>query len=144
MPNRMDSWSYFGDKYGLRYTYPLLDKEVLDYWFSIPIEFTYDFKQSRGLYREVMQGYLMDKIRLRKDKTENLRIQFSFNQKENAFPYFVRLFNEVSCENLVPDNVEAIAATEKLHTEKQIIPTISKVNRFISYIQEYNLLKKYF
>ena len=144
MPNRMDSWSYFGDKYGLRYTYPLLDKEVLDYWFSIPIEFTYDFKQSRGLYREVMQGYLMDKIRLRKDKTENLRIQFSFNQKENAFPYFVRSFNEIKTENLVPDNVEAIATTEKLHTEKQIMPTIIKVNRFIGYIQEYNLLKKYF
>jgi asparagine synthase (glutamine-hydrolysing) len=145
IPNRMDSWTYFGAKHGYRYTYPLLDKEVLDYWFSLPIEFTYDLKFARSLYREIMEGFLIDAIRLRNDKNENLRIQHSYNQKKEAFPFYLSELKKTISSNVVGfENVDLILKTADINTEKQVMPTLTKTNRFMNYLKEYNLYKKYF
>jgi hypothetical protein len=45
------------------YKYPLLDKAVLEFWFSLPIEYTYRNKPFRFLYREAMKGILTEKVR---------------------------------------------------------------------------------
>ena len=145
IPNRMDSWTYFGAKHGYRYTYPLLDKDVLDYWFSLPIDFTYDLKFSRNLYREVMEGILIDAIRLRNDKTENLRIQHTFNQKNEAFPFYLAQFKNTKPNKIQRfENTDLIAKTADKNTEKQVMSTILKTNRFMNYLKEYYLIEKYF
>ncbi len=144
IPNRMDSWTYFGAKHGYKYTYPLLDKEVLDYWFSLPIDFTYDLKLSRNLYREVMDGILIDAIRLRNDKTENLRIQHTYAQKLEAFPFYLSQFDKMKLEKENFENTDLLTKRSNINTTKKIMPTIIKVNRYMNYIKEYNLIKKYF
>ena len=72
LPNRMDSWSLFGEKFGIEYKYPLLDKELLEFWLSIPTEYTYQTMNSRYLYREALKGILPEKIRTRKNKDEDV------------------------------------------------------------------------
>lgn len=76
LPRRMDSWFMFGEKYGIEYKYPLLDKELLEFWFSIPVEYTYHHFISRYLYREAMKGILPEYIRLRPDKHEECLDRF--------------------------------------------------------------------
>jgi asparagine synthase (glutamine-hydrolysing) len=75
LPQRMDSWALFGEKFGLDYKFPLLDKHLLEYWFTIPIKFTYEGMCHRFLYREAMKNILTDSIRKRTDKDESVLIQ---------------------------------------------------------------------
>ena len=70
LPQRMDSWAMFGEKYGIEYKFPLLDKELLDFWFTVPIKYTYERMSYRCLYREAMKGILTESIRMRTNKDE--------------------------------------------------------------------------
>lgn len=70
LPKRMDSWAYFGEKYGLEYKYPLLDKKLLEFWFSVPVKHTYRTMIPRHLYREAMKDILPECIRTRMDKRD--------------------------------------------------------------------------
>lgn len=70
LPERMDSWALFGEKYGLEYRYPLLDKKLLEFWFTVPIKHTYEKMGYRLLYRDAMKGILNEKIRMRTNKDE--------------------------------------------------------------------------
>jgi asparagine synthase (glutamine-hydrolysing) len=89
IPERMDSWSLHSERYGFEYKYPLLDKAVLEFWFSLPIEYTYCDMQSRFLYREAMKGILTEKIRVRRDKGEGMRISYTI-QKQTEEVLFIQ------------------------------------------------------
>lgn len=92
LPERMDSWAINAEHYGFEYKYPLLDKDVLEFWFSIPVEYTYQDFHSRLLYREAMKGILTEKIRIRKDKGEGLRIAYWRRELQNGKKYLADLF----------------------------------------------------
>ena len=77
LPERMDSWAFYGERYGIEYKYPLLDKELLEFWFTVPVKHTYQTMVPRYLYREAMNGILPDMIRLRSDKSEAFLSSFS-------------------------------------------------------------------
>ena len=95
IPARMDTWSLYSEKYGFEYKYPLLDKEVLDFWFSLPVRFTYENLDSRLLYREVMKGILTESIRTRRDKSETLRIKYSQQKMAEGKEYLESLYSAV-------------------------------------------------
>ncbi len=71
LPERMDSWTLYGERYGIEYKYPLLDKELLEFWFTVPVKYTYQTMIPRYLYREAMNGILPDMIRTRSNKHED-------------------------------------------------------------------------
>lgn len=102
LPDRMDSWAINAERYGFEYKYPLLDKEVLDFWFSIPVEFTYMDFQPRLLYREAMKGILPEKIRTRNDKGEAVRNAFSFRETQKGRKYLEHLFYSLSNREHLP------------------------------------------
>lgn len=78
LQERIDSWALLGEKYGVTYKYPLLDKKLIEYYLSLPDELTYNFNNSRKLYRDALENILPDLIRLRKDKSDlNLRNSMS-------------------------------------------------------------------
>lgn len=89
IPDRMDSWSLHSERYGFVYKYPLLDKAVLEFWLSMPIEYTYCNMQSRFLYREAMKGILTECIRVRRDKGEGMRISYT-KQKQKEGSLFLQ------------------------------------------------------
>lgn len=70
LPQRMDSWALFGERYGIEYKFPLLDKNLLEFWMTVPIKYTFEQMHPRFLYREAMKGILVDSVRLRQGKEE--------------------------------------------------------------------------
>jgi asparagine synthase (glutamine-hydrolysing) len=144
LPNRMDSWSYFGRKFEFNYTYPLLDKEVLDYWFSLPVEYTYDQNFSRNLYREIMKDILPDTIRLRKDKTENLRTQHSYNQLNNSLKVYLNELKNIDPEINSYEIKDKIIEDLNINLNEKFLHNFFKILRSTHYIKETKILKKYF
>ncbi len=96
IPSRMDSWALYGELYGIEYRYPLLDKELLEFWFSIPEKFTCPVKASRLLFREALKGILTEELRLRDNKGEALRISYTFENMRHGFKYFEEKLNSLS------------------------------------------------
>jgi Asparagine synthase (glutamine-hydrolyzing) len=70
LAQRMDSWALFGERYGVEYKFPLLDKDLLEFWMTIPIKYTIEQMYPRLLYREAIKGILVDSVRLRPGKEE--------------------------------------------------------------------------
>ena len=66
---RIDACSVMAGHYGIEYRYPLLDIDLLEFFFSLPICFKVSPTQTRYLYREAIKGYIPDSIRLRNDKS---------------------------------------------------------------------------
>lgn len=145
IPDRMDSWSLHSERYGFVYKYPLLDKSVLEFWLSMPIEYTYCNMQSRFLYREAMKGILTESIRVRKDKGEGLRIAYTQKNRTNDREYIKKLFLSISEQEHIPFfNQEAIIKTfhktnKKLHPRKKR----ERENISLLYLRYVALTKKY-
>jgi asparagine synthase (glutamine-hydrolysing) len=81
LPHRMDTWAIFGEKFGVEYKYPLLDKDLLEFWFSIPLKHTYETMLHRHLYREALNGILPERTRMRLDKREPLLRKHNLQHK---------------------------------------------------------------
>ena len=98
----MDSWAYHSEKFGFEYKYPLLDKDVLEYWFSLPVNFTFEKLITRGLYREIMRGILPEPIRTREDKSETLRVKYLVQNMTNGKEYLEKLFEAIPDQDHLP------------------------------------------
>jgi asparagine synthase (glutamine-hydrolysing) len=102
IPTRIDTWAFYSEKYGFEYKYPLLDKDLLDFWFSLPVSFTYEKFEPRLLYREIMKGILTESIRVRKDKSETLRIKYTQQNRRDGKEYLEKLFNDIPKNKHLP------------------------------------------
>ena len=54
---------------GITPRHPLLDVDVIEYMLSVPPEAAYDWRYSRPLLRQSLDGVLIDQVRLRPDKS---------------------------------------------------------------------------
>lgn len=141
IPDRMDSWAVHAEKYGFEYKYPLLDKEVLEFWFSLPIEYTYCNMQSRFLYREAMKGILTEEIRVRGDKGESLRIAYTQQNQERSAGFIQKIFLSISEEQHISfvkqeSFIKEFNKGNKIKTRKNTI----KLTFYLRYVE---LVKKY-
>lgn len=102
LPDRMDAWSINAEKVGIEYRYPLLDKDLLDFWFSIPIEYTYRRFETRILYKEALKGILTEKIRLKTQKNEGVFMHFILQSNRHEFPYLANLLNKTTKDKHIP------------------------------------------
>ena len=55
--------------YGIKMRFPLLDPDLLDYWYHLPPSLLRRNGQGRWLMRQAMKGILPENVRLRRDKT---------------------------------------------------------------------------
>ncbi len=144
LPKRMDSWAINAERYGYEYKYPLLDKELLEFWFSIPVEYTYKDFQSRLLYREAMKGILTEKIRIRKDKGEALRIACSLRYLQNNKEYLGKLFYSLPTgEHLPFFKPEAFRKVFNQPFFEDKLKNIRNWNQYTLYLRYVALVKKY-
>jgi asparagine synthase (glutamine-hydrolysing) len=65
---RGNRWSILGARYGVAYTYPLLDRRIIDFMLSLPLEYFLDGGFSRQPFRNAMAGILPESIRWRDTK----------------------------------------------------------------------------
>ena len=91
LPGRMDSWALYGERYGIEYKYPLLDKELLEFWFTIPVKHTYQTMIPRYLYREAMKGILPEMIRLRPNKQEFSLVNLNKKRREENIKKMIQM-----------------------------------------------------
>jgi len=148
MPKRMDSWSINAEKYGFEYRYPLLDKELLELWFSIPQEHTFLNFESRILYREALKGILTESIRTRKEKGELLRISDTFNKAEKTVPLiFNKIRNgEIKFLDEIFNHQRLVQKVSEAQFKKNNdLPYIAKTNKTLTcYLRYINLYQEYF
>lgn len=144
LPDRMDSWAINAERYGFEYKYPLLDKELLEFWFSIPTEYTYRDFIPRLLYREAMKGLMPEKIRTRKDKGEAIRIAFTFRETQNGREYLEKLFDSLSDKEhftfIKPGKIRGLFHDYDSKSLHKKIKAIRKTTLYLRYI---NLAKTY-
>jgi asparagine synthase (glutamine-hydrolysing) len=65
---RADRWSILAARHGVGFSYPLLDRRIIDFALSLPLECFVAGGWSRQPYRDAMAGILPDTVRLRTDK----------------------------------------------------------------------------
>jgi asparagine synthetase B (glutamine-hydrolysing) len=144
LPERMDSWAVNAEHYGYEYKYPLLDKELLEFWFSIPVEFTYKDFHSRLLYREAMKGILTEKIRIRAEKGEAIRLAFSFRENQKGKKYLEQLFYSLSSrEHLSYFRPRAFKKVFRNYDSKNKLKRIRARFKVMLYLRYVALVKKY-
>jgi asparagine synthase (glutamine-hydrolysing) len=144
IPDRMDYWAIHAERYGFEYMYPLLDKDVLELWFSIPIEFTYQNFESRLLYREAMKGILTEKIRIRKNKEESLRISFTEKERQNGEKYLNNLFLTLQVQDHLPNfRIEAVRKSFEEPFKNDLLKNYRKMNKYTIYLRYVELVRKY-
>jgi asparagine synthase (glutamine-hydrolysing) len=145
LPDRMDSWAINAESFGFAYTYPLLDKEVLECFLQIPAAYTYADFVPRKLYRDAMKGIMPESIRMRMDKSEAIRMSYSFKLRQEGKAYLVNIFNFLTQEEHLP--FCNLKNWEKL-IQKPLIEGISKKNfqevtKLCFYLRYVRLVKKY-
>lgn len=148
LAKRMDSWAINAEKYRFEYRYPLLDKELLEFWFSIPQEHTFHNFESRILYREALKGILTESIRTRKEKGELLRISDTLNKAEKAFPLIYKQFKDKRIEmlNKIFKHDKLVQkATSTLNNSKRDLKYIADTKKLlVCYLRYINLYQEYF
>lgn len=140
----MESWAINAERYGYEYKYPLLDKEMLEFWFSIPAEYTYKNFHPRLLYREAMKGILTEKIRMRENKEEALRIANSLKELENGKKYMKKFFNSLPPEEHLPFfKSEAFRKVFDQPVSKDTLKKVRNWWQYAYYLRYVVLVKKY-
>jgi asparagine synthase (glutamine-hydrolysing) len=141
LPARMDSWSIHSERYGFEYKYPLIDKAVLEFWFSLPIEYTYCNTHSRLLYREAMKGILTESIRVRRDKGEGMRISYTVQKQTKELTFIQNLLFTIEDKEHLPFfRHEILKKTFKKITIEQIHKVGFTIPKYLRYLA---LTKKY-
>jgi asparagine synthase (glutamine-hydrolysing) len=141
IPERMDSWSLHSERYGFEYKYPLLDKAVLEFWFSLPIEYTYCDKHSRLLYREAMKGILTEKIRVRRDKGEGMRISYTIQKQTEELLFIQNLLLSIEDKEHLsffrPNVLKKTFKEIKIEHIHKLGFTIPKYLRYVALTKKY-------
>jgi hypothetical protein len=140
----MDAWAMHAEKYGIEYKYPLLDKDVLDFWFSLPVSFTYHKLDSRLLYREIMKGILTESIRNGRYKNEPLRIKYLQEKRRDAKEYLEKLFKDIpENEHLPYFRLKAFNKLFKSPVSENIIESWHHIEKLCFYLRTVQLVKTY-
>lgn len=59
---RTEAWHALGQKHGIEYSYPLLDRRLLDFVFSLPPEVYWNKNGKRIFFREVSERYIPSEV----------------------------------------------------------------------------------
>ena len=144
IPLRMDNWAYHAERYGFAYKYPLLDKDVLEFWFSIPIEYTYRDMHPRLLYREAMKGILTEAIRLRKDKSEDLLLADTIQNRQNGIRVLENTLLSIPKNYHLPFfKPDELLKVLRQEPENKRIKEVLRLNKPILYLRYQALMTTY-
>ena len=144
VPKRMDDWAMNAEQYGFEYKYPLLDKDLLEFWFSVPIEYTYRDMRSRLLFREAMKGILTEKVRIRNTKGEELRLTYSQQNMRTGKSYLAQLFLAIpEQEHLSFFRPKAFKKLINQPSPKHRLKEMSDFGKIALYLRYTELVKKY-
>ena len=98
---RITSCSELAISKGISYKFPLIDKDLIEYYFSIPSENKSNPDCTRYIFRESLKGILIEDIRLRNDKSGSTipSVQTLFLRDFDKIENFI-----VKCKKELPNN----------------------------------------
>ncbi|MEL7690800.1 asparagine synthetase B family protein [Citromicrobium bathyomarinum] len=73
--SRLNTWAASGARHGIEYRYPLLDRRVLEFVYSIPTDLFVRNGQKRWLMRAAMDDLLPDTVKRHAGKFEPVRLE---------------------------------------------------------------------
>jgi asparagine synthase (glutamine-hydrolysing) len=142
IPRRMDCWTFHSESFGFTYKYPLLDKDLLEYWFSLPVEFTFHKMEPRLLYRDVLNGILTEEVRIRKGKDESLMMTFNIQSSNEGLMYLKQIFDAASEEqHLTFFDTNAYNKLSEMPSKGN--ERDGRVNKFAFYLRHLAVANKY-
>ena len=71
---RLEDWAIAGRKHGINYSYPLLDRRVMEFALSLPSHLFYRPGMRRWIMREILDPQLPDLVRYNQSKQEPARV----------------------------------------------------------------------
>ena len=92
--NRVESWVASGFKDRVDYSYPLLDKRIVEFALGLPPEMYYQNKKGRFLFREAVSGLLPKDIQWGNFKSEPTRVSLLFEIEKEALKKWQIKFKE--------------------------------------------------
>jgi asparagine synthase (glutamine-hydrolysing) len=92
--NRIENWAISGARHGIVYGYPLLDRRLLEYLFSLPPRMFKRRGQDRWLAREVAKGLVPDLIRCNSRKDEPERVEQMSGDLAEAYRLIAPLLDD--------------------------------------------------
>lgn len=150
--NRIESWASSGFKDKIEYSYPLLDKRIVEFALGIPAEMYMQEGRSRFLFRHAISGLLPEDIRWGNFKQELFRVKLLDEIESNAIVMWKKKFylnrkgllqNQYIDHELLRKEIELLNSTiplsieEKFRsidsTEKSILVlSLAKYNKLLS------------
>jgi len=87
--SRVESWNTLAIRKHLEYTYPLLDRKIIEFMFSIPSKYFIHNGVGRYLFRLASKGLLPEKILWADTKEEPNRVKRLSSLMDNSFKLLV-------------------------------------------------------
>lgn len=72
---RIEVLAQSGERRGLQYSFPMLDRRVIEFALSVPVELFWRDGLRRWLFREMMKGVLPETVRMNQSKYEPVRVK---------------------------------------------------------------------
>ena len=72
MPYRAESWTAHGADAGISYSYPLLDRRIIEFALGIPADLYFRDGWKRWIFREAASGVLPEEVRLNPHKFDSM------------------------------------------------------------------------
>jgi hypothetical protein len=91
IPKLLEHWAINGNRNGIEYRFPLLDKRIIEYMLKVPSKVLFKDGFDRIIMREIGKGIIPDEIRCHDSKNDPVRIDSLYS-----------LLDDV-CENLMDE-----------------------------------------
>jgi asparagine synthase (glutamine-hydrolysing) len=99
--NRCDDWYVNGQRNGIIYKYPLLDKRIVEYSLSLPVDVFISSEYDRPIMREITRNVLIDEIRTLQKQGDPMAMGKAILVQKEAMRELITTIDTVaSCEDL--------------------------------------------
>jgi asparagine synthase (glutamine-hydrolysing) len=125
---RTTNWASIGARFGQAFTFPMLDRRVVDFALSLPSTWHIRDARKRRVFRDAMEGILPEKIRWRFEKLTPFPV--SPDSQQIQIPEMLRLAEQLAGVPLVQQifNMRAVQAgieSYKAHKDDSLATLLS-------------------
>lgn len=138
---RAETWNSYAYTKGVEYSFPLIDKNVIEFMFSIPTRYWVSLEYNRFITRLACRNYIPETIKKNKLKTETARMNYLQKCFDELIPKVIGKLEEVKDYELLGyvDIDKLIGCLNEENNERIYMHII----RALYILRLYNFAKKY-
>ncbi len=120
LTSRIESWASSSFKHRMEYSYPLLDKRIVEFALGIPSSMYYQKGQGRFLYRHAIRGLLPDDMRWGNFKLEPNRVKQLLKNEREASRLWLNKIEQSKGSKLVSSYIDYQRLKEKIISSEEV------------------------